>query len=349
MKIQPDLGPQVPPSEAPATPKEMLSVRFQDGKCFVRINYSSLSLIQTCLRKASYSLDRSLKSRKESSALIFGTAIHKALELFYSAPANERTLPANFISDADLALGSGYENDALVFRCLRAFVEKAEPLRALPDSDKRSLNAGVWLLTHHFKTYIDDPFVVFRDELGPVTERFSEAVLYDSKELQITYFGTIDVVLINERTGVILPADHKTSSVVGTEFYSRLKPNAQYSGYVFLCNQALGLKVDSFLVNCLQVKSRPVTARGQPPQFPRQVTRRTEEDLAEFRDLVVHYVRSYLASLGSGYWPQADVNSCSMYRGCQYLDVCASPAALRENILEANFASTAVEAADEVE
>jgi hypothetical protein len=339
MKVTPELGFALPERTEPSD-KEMLSVRLVDGKYFVRINYSSLAVIQTCLRKAELMLYEKFRSKVESPATLFGTAVHKALEVFYSAPREERMIPVNFAERADVMIegpDAGPTSSELLFRCIRTFLTHAEPLRALPDNDKRSLSAGVWLLCHYFRTYIDDPFTVLTDERGPITERFCESILLDSAELQITYFGTVDVVLRNDRTGVILPCDHKTSSVVGNEFYSRLKPNAQYSGYCWLAQNALGLDVDSFLVNALQVKSRPVTARGGPPQLPRQVTKRTQADLAEFKESVIHGVRTYIRATQERLWVLGDVNSCSMYGGCTFLPVCSSPAEIRKNVLEANF------------
>lgn len=341
MQVTPDLTSAPlprPPSDGPH--KEMLS-HWQEGEqTVVKINYSSLSLLQSCPRKSYYLLERKLRSKNDSAALIFGTAIHAALELFYAEPRENRNLPANFRRTSDMIPHGGETPEHFLYTAIRRFCEKAAPLQALPDSDKRSLTAGVWLLQNYFETYITDPFVVLRDEQGPVTERRCEALLYESQHLKIILHGTIDVVLRNEQTGVILPTDHKTSSVVGNDFFNRLKPNHQYTGYLFLAQQVLGLSTDSFLVNCLQVKPKPTTARGTAPHFPRQVTRRTPEDIQEFREAVVSSVSNFLTWKKSGIWPLGEVNNCTMYGGCQFLEVCAAPNTLRENILEARFEGT---------
>ena len=342
MQIEPNFD-RAPLLREGGPAKEMLSVRHEDGKTFVRINSSSLAVLQTCMRKSQYMLKEGLKAKTESPATCFGSAIHSALEAFYRMPREARTLPPDFAKRADLvipqdATALALEAEHFLFRCLGNFVRKAEPLRALPDSDKRSLNAGVWSLTHYFTAYIDDPFVVLCDAKGPITERFCEAVLYDSLVLEVTYFGTVDVVLFNERTGVTLPCDHKTSSVVGNDFYVRVAPNHQYTGYLWLAQKCLGLEVDSFLVNCIQVKPRPTTARGTPPHFPRQVTKRSPDDIEEFREAVLHAVRSYLSANEQSIWPLGDVNSCSMYGSCTYHSICSSPKSLRENIIDAAFA-----------
>lgn len=335
----------VPPSIQRTSTKEMLSITAKDGRTLVRINSSSLSVIQTCARKSYYVLKRQLRAQSEAPATLFGSAIHAALETFYSGKREERRIPKDFrkISDmlpshtGSIAMPHWELQDELLYRAITKFCEKAAPLRALPDSDKRSLSAGVWLLQNYFETYIDDPFTVLCDAQGPITERTVEDVIYEDDKIQITLFGTIDVVLQNQQTGVILPTDHKTSSVVGTDFYNRLKPNHQYTGYLWLAQRKLSLETDSFLVNCLQVKPKPVTARGTPPHFPRQVTRRSDEDMKEFVETIYSAVTDFLRWDERGIWPIGCVDNCTHYGGCQFLDVCGAPNSLRENIISSKF------------
>lgn len=338
MNITPDLS-RLPLAIAPkGDEKEMLSVFPEGGKTVVKINYSSLSVIQECGRKADYSLIRKLKGKQDSPALIFGTAVHKALEVFYIAPREVRKMPRDFEENAGLmAYGHPAPSEELLYSCIGAFVKGAEALRGLPDTDKRSLASGVWMLCHYFKTYIDDPWEVFVDSEGPVVERRCEAVLFEDDSLKIILHGTIDVVLRNAQNGAVLPADHKTSSVVGSDFYNRLKPNPQYSGYFWLAKESLGITGDGFLVNCVEVKSKPLTARGGPPKFPRQVTDRSEADIAEFKQQVISYTKQFLRWREEGFYPQGSVSICANYGGCQYLEVCRAPENIRETIIENKF------------
>lgn len=318
-------------------PKEMLSIREENGKTLVRINSSSLGVIQECLRKSHYLLDQKWHSENEAPATIFGSAIHAALEVFYGGNMADRKLPkleTMELMSYDHKVES--EETDLLLRATRAFIEKAQPLKALPESDKRSIQNGVYILHNYFKAFIDDPYVALIDERGSFIERDFTFRLYDGPDLEIDYFGRIDLAVKHSQTGEVLVADHKTSSVVGADFYNRLKPNHQYSGYL-LGAKSLGIKTDSFLVNCLQVKSKPVTARGTPPHFPRQITTRDEQDYAEFKDAVVGSVRNYLSALAENSWPLGHVNACAMYAGCMFLQVCSAPKSLRENVLKAKF------------
>lgn len=344
MKVNPDLGdiaPVIMRSESGPV-KEMLSVgRNASGQINkVRINFSSLDIIQTCPRKAQYLLREGYIGRAESPALTFGTAIHKALEIFYAYSPKERELPTNFAKHAELIpAGITPPEKHFIYDALTEFCNKAAPLTMLPDSDKRSIANGVWILTHYFKSYINDEYEVYRDDQGPVTERPFTLPISTSNPggILIELHGQIDVVLRNTKTGTILPADHKTSSIVGPDFYNRLKPNHQYTGYLLGAREVLGLDTDSFLVNCIQVKPKPVTSRGQPPHFPRQVTKRTAEDFQEFYDVLAEAVTNYMQWDATGIWPLGPVNACTHYGGCQFLDVCAAPKSLRENMLNVKF------------
>ncbi len=336
--VTPDFSQVVKPIASGEKPKQMLRVERDGAQTYVQINSSSLSLIQTCARKSYYSLHERWKSRAGSPPLIYGSAIHKALETFYTHPSRARTLPKNFDEVAPL-IAHGHEapEPHFIWDALAAFVKLAEPLKMLPDTDKRSVSSGIWVLSHYFKTYLHDTYVIHTDEQGPVVERSFNIPFYEDATLKVDLFGQIDFAFRNEVTGEVLVGDHKTSAQLGSEFLNRIKPNHQYTGYLIGAHRTLGVSGEHFLVNGIQVKARPLTARGGPPTFTRQVTRRTQQDFAEFMESLLEAVRNYLRWELTGSWPIGVVDACANYGGCQYLDVCSQPNELRNNILEAKF------------
>jgi len=316
----------------------MLEVIRDGSQTLVRINSSSLSVIQACPRKAKYVLHEKWQAKAKSPALVFGSAIHKALEVFYAWPKAVREIPENFVAHADLmAHGHAEPEKHFLYDAIAAFVRAAEPLRALPDTDKRSIASGVWLLGHYFKTYIADAYTTYIDADGPVTERQFCVPLMEDGVLRIELHGQIDLVLRNEATGEILPGDHKTSSQMGSDFFNRVKPNHQYTGYLYGAQQALGIDSENFMVNGIGTKAKPLTARGGPPTFTRQITKRTPEDIAEFKAAIWEATTSYLRWLDSDVWPIGSVDSCALWGGCGFLDVCSAPNSLRQNILESKY------------
>lgn len=304
----------------------------------VEINYSSLELLQTCSRKAYYALEQDLRAQEESSAMAFGSAIHKALEVWYQLPAEQKLLTSRELELAEqYAVGSAVPlPDLSAFASVCAFVDSGRAqLSALPPTDKRSLQAGVRILNHYFKRYADDGFNVALDSSGaPLVERECSAIIYESDSVVIKYFGTIDVILENKQTGVILVADHKTTAALGKEFYDRCKPNPQYTGYVWLAREALGINTKLFMINGIQ------TAKTKT-EFARQVTDRTEEDFAELKTSVVHRVQEWLSMCSlsddnKGY-PMTAPNPCSMYGGCAYRPICEVPDKLKQAVIAARY------------
>lgn len=326
-----------------AEPKEMLSVRSEGGVTHVRINFSSLSLIQECARKSEYSLVRGLKPRLEAPALLFGTAIHKGLEVYYSGERTERRIPSEY-RETMAMIGCGQWKDewseSLLFRAARAFFLKAEPLVALPDDNKRSPVTGVWMLTHYFERFLTDEYVILRDAQGPVVERRFSMPIYADTTLTIELFGTIDFVMKSDVSGQILPGDHKTASSL-YDFYDKVSPNFQYTGYLWAAREVLGYDTDVFLVNALEVKAPPKTSRGSPPNFARQVTQRTDADYEELRQSTVSAVKQFLTNQGLRHFPQSATGACTArYGSCDFREVCSAPAQLRETIISAKFAQT---------
>lgn len=315
----------------------MLTIREVDGKTLVRINSSSLSIIQTCPRKAYYTLEQKWRPKSVQAPLAHGIAIHKGLEVFYSHQG-ERTIPRDFHIVAPL-LAHGHEKPEqhFLYDAIEAYVKAAEPLRNLPDDDKRSLASGVWVLEHYFRTYLNDNYVIHVDEKGPVVEREFEMPLWEDDDVKIILFGTIDFVLRNTVTNEILTGDHKTSSQMGPDFMNRVKPNHQYTGYLLGAHHTLGVSGEHFLVNGIHVKSQPKTSRGSPPTFIRQITRRDPDDFKEFHFAVRDAVINYLRWRKQNTWPQGVVDACASWGGCQYLEVCSAPNILKQNILESKF------------
>jgi len=337
---------EAPPTliKKPKSNKRMLEIVTDRDGLHVYINSSSLSVLQSCPRKAYYILHRELRSKYEAPALTFGTAIHKALEVFYAEPREGRIFPTTAIAmrkDFELlAFGGDIELTAqsnVFYRSAEAFLKAAAPLVDVDPADKRSMSNGLWTLGHYFENYQHDPYTIVCDAEGPMVERSLQSKIHSEDGLHIYVHGQIDVVLKNEAQGQICAADHKTSSQMGKDFYNRLKPNHQYSGYVWLAQQELGIDSDLFIVNGVEVKAKPKTARGSGPKFPRQITRRTVEDLKDFKDAIVYWTHQYLEWKEKDLWPIGSVDSCAMWGGCGFLKVCSQPENIRPNIIEAEY------------
>lgn len=330
MKIQFEQKTLIPKSEF----KEMLTVsRDCNGKTVVRINFSSLDIIQTCMRKAKFSLQGNYSSISEAPALVFGTGVHKALESWYLSPRETRKHGSVTCDDAHAALLAGNSFDQDHEPCARCTAMKAfiDATKVLTDNDgARSPESGVNILNNYFDVYLDDPYEILHDKHGPICERTVATQAYRDEDLEIWFFGTIDSVLQNRETKEIVICDHKTTSSLGKDFFNRIKPNFQYAGYWLLAREALGLKPSQFMVNGIQVAKTK-------QELSRQFTSISDEEIEELRTSLIWAVRNYLRCESTGIWPMSTPSSCAMWGGCQYKRVCEMPSAIQDSILSAEF------------
>lgn len=336
------------PIVAPREPKEMLSYRkLPDGRTEIRINYSSASLISLCKRKAQYALSRKLVSNLESEATLFGRAIHAGLEVWYAAPRESRRGGTSMCDDSVALMESGAEPLAHG-QCVRcsaqaAFLRTSEALSVLDSGDKRSRRAGTAMLDAYFDHYVDDPFVVLRDALGPICERKVELVVYEDSQTRVVFFGTIDTVLLNERTNHIVVCDHKTTSSLGQEFIQRIDPNNQYRGYMAAFHAIWPTHgTRTFMSNGLQV-AKTKTA------FARQFVEIDDAAVAEWREWLLDIAYDwYHRTEHSHSFPMSAPDPCTQWGGCQYRAICTTPVSLRENVIRAQYEETLDESTEKV-
>lgn len=281
------------------------------------------------MRKAYYCLDRGYRLENESDATALGSAIHKALEYWYCLPFEQRLLKPNHEALAktfgfNSPASEPYDEGAL--EALRQFQISAVSLMALPEGDKRHPSNGLKILTSYFKHYASDRLRVVRDSQGPIIERKVSFRLTDT----IEYFGTIDCVLEDADTGQILVCDHKTTAQLGVNFFNRLNPNHQYTGYVLAANKALNISAKGFLVNGIQIAKTKT-------EFARQITERGPEDFKELEEATVKAINDYSLALKTGVWPMSTPGPCAEYGGCTYLDICSSPKNLRQGVIDYKY------------
>lgn len=332
----------------PVEAKRMLGVTWifdADDKptsCRVYINYSSLDVIQTCMRKAFFSLREGYTRDAPNPATMFGTGIHKALEVYYCSPIENRKKSSLECDEYQVHL---LRNEFLpghgsCARCAAvfAFLEATKSLAQLPDLGARSQGNGLEILNAYCDHYKDDPYELVRDSDGPICERTFELPLrgdtlfFGGREfpIEIVLFGTIDSILQDKITGEIIVCDHKTTSALGKDFFNRIAPNFQYTMYFYGAKEVLKLQPKRFMVNGIQVAKTKQA-------FERQFTYITQDAIDEMLLALRHNVCRYMQAILSDSWPQSTPNSCAMWGGCTYRQVCELPKALQQNVLEAHY------------
>jgi len=321
--------------------KKMLQVnRLSDGRVHVEINPSSLNTIQICPKKSEYQLNRGLVPHERGSALIAGSSIHAALEIYYMAPREERLLLPNYREKIQRMCHGEVlddESTSLIYRATRGLINSAKPLAFLEDHEARSIPNLGWLFGEYVEDKKDDPYEILVVDGKPLVEAMYSHDIVDKPDLLITLFGTVDAIMKNTDTGQIVVVDHKTSGRIDNSFFNRVKPNHQFTAYIHLAQQCLGLDTQNFMINGFEIKAKPKTPRGKGPSFVNPLTNRTPEDIENFIKSTEYFVRQYLGWVDDGFFPYGPVDSCSNYGKCSFHDVCTSPEVIKESIIQCNY------------
>ena len=161
------------PADLPkAEKKEMFSHWIdEEGTCQIRINFSSMDLLQTCLRKSFLSLVRELRSDVQSPALTFGSGIHAAMEVWYAASHLHRNIGSVNCDDNHALMLAGQEPLKEHGSCARcasiwAFMESVRG-KLTESHEARSPENAIHILNNYFDTYLDDPYDLLIDGDGP--------------------------------------------------------------------------------------------------------------------------------------------------------------------------------------
>ncbi len=324
-------------------PKRMIEWnKLPDGRWKVAINSSSLEIITACLRKVEYSLIANWQSDGSPAYFPFGQGIHKAMEIWYRADMDQRPKSSGacdvtqskmlaYFFDPTKPFSSG---DHRCLRCASVWAFLSETYLQLGDQQidsRHSLPNGVDILCNYFDQYRDDPYIIAKDEYGPICERSFELPLYEDARVVITYHGTVDKVWKHIETNEEMVVDHKTTWRIDRQFLTKHKPNFQCAGYLWGAQEAFGIKTDLFMIDGIQVAKGPRKLERIPLYYD-------VDDIQEWKDAVVHNVHRFLTAIETDKFPITAPAPCALtYSGCQYHQVCSQPCNQRKAILETMY------------
>lgn len=139
--------------------------------------------------------------------------------------------------------------------------------------------------------------------------------------------------------GFLWLLEHKTTSILGEQFWNEWLLNIQPTGYLWGVGRALGMTPKGFVINAIyrpsenQVRSYNDRRKYGPDKsavdyikFERQAFTRTDEDLANFEEEIRDTCNEWEARILSGKWGKSNVQgACMLYnRLCDFHPVCLS-------------------------
>jgi len=275
------------------------------------IDNSFIELLQTCPTSLLYNRLHKRISAFEKPALSFGHAGHLVWEYRYKHCKNNTPK----MSDEESQ-----------FHLLEKYFSENPP----PEDDFRTLNWAAELFIRRYNEhYPIEPFNVLEDDKGqPMTELSFTIPLYDCDvpmfKVPVIYTGRIDLpVLWNSEIIVI---DHKTTSMMGDNFWSDLKVSPQQLGYCWSFEQLTGKRCRGFCVNAVRSRPAPERPKGGieawwDENYQRQKFSIEPWQLVEWKNNLIGLVEEFFWHYSRGYFPLKKRWCCGKFGKCQYYDV----------------------------
>jgi hypothetical protein len=300
-------------------PKRYIFSRIEGtSDLILRIDNSSLEVFVTCPRSAQYKLIVG-KEAPGSAAMEFGSRIHECLEYTYQNKFDEPT-----------------------YRYCLKLLNARFTSNPFPEDEWRTQELAVKVLSQYFNKYQLDletyspvsvekafslPLCTIR--LGthlPVSchellgEKDNHDLVYVDR-VHVYWSGKMDLAMATRTAGMVSVWDHKTTSMLGEQFFADFYLSQQTVGYVWASKKLLDLPyVPGFLVNGIGV--RKPTRTGVSVDLQREPFLYSEFHLSEWERDMQQLVSDFLSHLRSGYFPKATKWCFGKYSKCQYHPVC---------------------------
>lgn len=148
---------------------------------------------------------------------------------------------------------------------------------------------------------------------------------------EVEYGGLIDVGAF--WGDMVYVVDHKTTTRLGdgNYYFMQYKPDNQMTGYIWGLGKLSNQRVGGALISAIGLY------KAKPPEFKRQVTNRSERDIAEWLRYVLDTCNDIKQCERSGVW-RMETGACMQYGQCDYHAVHTLPEGIeREKRLENDY------------
>lgn len=281
------------------------------------IDHSISSTYRCCEEKGNLAYIQHLKSKKAALPLVFGSAMHAAIEAFHNLIS---------LGDFKIALKGGL---IAIDKSLEE--DKTQLPRTIKNSDdeKRSLERCRMLFSAYTQKWANELFITKYVEKG-----FAIDLSIQYKGRPILYVGKIDRVVEKIINKSLHNIETKTTAQGLSYFMERKKPNHQITGYQIALMELLGIKPQSTIWDAIFISTRqPDLKKGGwfeygidiDKDFDRQETGRSETDIQEWyydiRRTALRFFEFRDSDLHRG---ERNDQMCHNYGGCGFRLICES-------------------------
>jgi PD-(D/E)XK nuclease superfamily len=305
-----------------------------------------------CPRMFEYSEIERKSPVAERAGANFGSAIHRGLETRYNIRGNE-------------------EVDTYAHQSIEIAMFKWLEQNPQPNMDFRNFNHACKMMRVYNNIYKKEAFEIVKSPTGkqiieasfvipiglaflPGTDVNWQVVPWNGQEWEygttrkmslewhwIYYSGKIDLG-IKDHNG-IWSFDHKTTFQFGDTFDKQMAMDGGQLGYCWALGQTLGIKPQGYIIDAIRVR-RPKKQDEfggidciDATDFKRTPYYVTEDMLEEWRKDTLTLVKNVFDYHSSGHFPRHRWNCTNKFGMCDFYDVCSTPRAQREQILQSGL------------
>lgn len=297
----------------------------------MKIDNFALTMHQSCPLKFWYRMENGWQLRRRSGALGFGAAFHAGIGEWYK---HEHLTNKERLELAVQAIHEGWDHSVPIddyrtlIKCVTTFEEYTRfypqetftvvgaPERPIVEQTF-TLPLGTYLPCRLSWIKQDDPDdnrmdAYTRRQCNEPHDIFVARCRCGRKKEPIEYGGIFDGLV--EFGNKVYVFEHKTTSQLGSYYFTQFKPNNQVTGYIWAAGQLSGMDVAGAMINAIGVYKVGKT------KFERQVTTRDKLDIAEWVRNVTASCEEIAAHRLTGIWPMRTI-SCTQYGLCEFHQV----------------------------
>jgi hypothetical protein len=297
------------------------------------IDNSTQEKIMTCKRAGGYYVCHKREGNKPKTALEFGKIMHKALEVRYRDGSHylDATLAAKMIEAVNIGFAN-WSPDADDFRnygMAVAAIKKYTDTYPLEDFDVFAFPNGA--------KFVELPFA---QPLGTIAINAKLWVRNPDQSIVERHVDTITVVqkgkidLVVQREGRIYGLDHKTTSIMGPQYFSEFELASQIHCYSWAIQKLTGTLPSGYIINALGI--RKPTKTGNSLEFIRSTIPIHPSLVAEWELDAMHIVSDFIEMARAGYLPKETKWCVGKYGACEFKPVCGLEPEFRSMSLYSN-------------
>lgn len=335
-----DVGPK--PID-PAKLKRRLLTPIADlpDEYILAIDNSSLEKFNTCPR-SSYYYSILRRERPSSSALVYGGAVHQALERHYTGRSSEghEAIHRHFIEEPPAY--HDWRTPDLACTLFDKYC-KHYPLQDEPFTIPRLNDKGEVDPDGHLAVEIPFRIPLGLEHVDAVLPVSGEDLIEDFpdgdahpyvKKIHLVWQGKIDMFVVDHQ-GRWWVWDHKTASMLGPTYAQQFYISQQMFGYTNAGRQLTGQHIHGLWLNTLC--TRKPTKTGTGFSFLREQISYSNDDLREHRKDIIGIMTEFITDLKAGYFPKKTAWCVGKYGKCPYFDVCCLSPNSRDAMLKSDL------------